>query len=91
MNDFLTVMFHFSKSKKNSSAKKRVAMPNLLEDIKSGEISEIHAMPAGNDKAKVPRIPSPLPFQIESSRDNINLDYVRFRFLVVALLVFMFF
>lgn len=64
-------------------------MPNIIDDIKSGEISEIQSMPAGNDKAKVRRIPSPLPFQIESSRDNINLDYVRCRFPDVVGLVFM--
>lgn len=52
-------------------------MPNIIDDIKSGEISDIQAMPAGNDKAKVKRIPSPLPFQRDTSRDNINLDYVR--------------
>lgn len=67
----------FSKPKKVPSAKKRTAMPNIVDDIKSGDITEIQSMPAGNDKPKVPRIPSPLPFQKESSRDNINLDYVR--------------
>lgn len=70
-------IFYFSKSKKNSTAKKRVAMPNIIDDIKSGELMDIQTMPAGNDKPKVKRIPSPLPFQKESSRDNINLDYVR--------------
>ncbi|KAJ6646610.1 Protein lin-37 like [Pseudolycoriella hygida] len=64
-----------SKSKKNSSARKRVAMPDIIKDLKSGEITEIQAMPAGNDKPKIQRIPSPLHFQKESSRDNINLDY----------------
>ncbi|KAG4070091.1 hypothetical protein HA402_013334 [Bradysia odoriphaga] len=64
-----------SKSKKSSSAKKRVAMPNIIDDLKSGDVTDIQAMPAGNDRPKIQRIPSPLPFQKESSRDNINLDY----------------
>lgn len=67
----------FSKSKKNSSAKKRVAMPNIIDELKSGDITDIQAMPAGNDRPKIQRVPSPLPFQKDSSRDNINLDYVR--------------
>lgn len=52
-------------------------MPNIIDDLKNGEILDIQSMPAGNEKPKVKRIPSPLPFQKESSRDNINLDYVR--------------
>lgn len=54
-------------------------MPNLIEDIKSGEVTDIQSMPAGNDRPKVKRLPSPLPFQKEVSRDNINLDYVRYK------------
>lgn len=80
MNEELVISnFNLShKSKKNSSAKKRSALLNIIDDIKSGQITDIQAMPAGNDEPTIQRIPSPLPFQKETSRDNINLDYVSF-------------
>lgn len=51
-------------------------MLNIIDDIKSGQLTDIQAMPAGNEKPTIQRIPTPLPFQKECSRDNINLDYV---------------
>lgn len=54
-------------------------MPNIIDDIKSGEIVDIDTMPAPNETSTIQRIPSPLPFQKECSRDNINIDYVRFK------------
>lgn len=53
----------------------REAMPNLLEDFKSGAIIEVGELPTPED-VEVSRIPSPLPFQSESSKDKIDLDYV---------------
>lgn len=83
----MTVLRFSHKGKKNPSAKKRAALLNIIEDIKSGQVTDVQAMPAGNEKSTIDRIPSPLPFQKESSRDNINLDYVSTRMLRLVHLV----
>lgn len=53
----------------------REIIPDLLDDFKSGAITEIVELPAP-EETEVTRIPSPLPFQIENSKYNIDLDYV---------------
>lgn len=63
------------KNRINDEPIPREIIPDLLDDFKSGAITEITELPAP-EEIEVSRIPSPLPFQIESSKDNINLDYV---------------
>lgn len=63
------------KNRANEEPIAREEMPDLLKDYQLGAITEITEMPAP-ENVEVSRIPSPIPFQIESSKDNIDLDYV---------------
>lgn len=53
----------------------RKPLPGLLEDITSGKKVDVTDMPACL-KLEISRIPSPLSFQRESKKENIDLDYV---------------
>lgn len=55
----------------------RKPLPGLLEDITLGKKVDVTDMPACH-KLDISRIPSPLPFQRESKKENIDLDYVSF-------------
>lgn len=52
-------------------------MPKFIDDIKSGIITEITELPECNKADEsIKRVPSPLPFQKDSSKDKIDLEYV---------------
>lgn len=52
-------------------------MPTFIDDIKSGKITEITELPKCNTvEEPIERIPSPLPFQKDGSKDKIDLEYV---------------
>lgn len=65
------------RTRKEAIIPKREPMPDLLNEIKSGKVTEVAEMPASTD-IDISRIPSRTPIQKKSTKDNINLDYVRF-------------
>lgn len=73
-NKFIIKSFRL---KRTPSPEKREPLDNLLDDLQSGQIKTINAMPAINyEDIDVPRVPKPLSFHKELSKDNIDLDYV---------------
>lgn len=55
---------------------KRKAMPTLVGDLVSGIVDEVTELPECNADVQVDRLPSPLPFHKDCSKDNIDLEYV---------------
>lgn len=53
----------------------RELQPDLLEKINAGKVIEVNEMPKC-ENVDVSRVPSPLPFQRDASKDNIDLNYV---------------
>ena len=73
------LVFFFSNSA--SPETKHVDIDELKNMIECGNVTNITNMPIpeinNDDEEPITRIPSPLPFQKNQNKDDINIDYVR--------------
>lgn len=63
-------------NRKTPSPERRMPYTDLLKQIMNDDNLDIHCMPAEIKNVKIQRIPSPLPFQRNIDKGNIDLDYV---------------
>lgn len=61
------------KKKKAPQIESRNELKDIVNDLNSGNVNEIHSMPAMKDAYNVTRVPSPVSIV---DKDNIDLDYV---------------
>lgn len=61
------------KKKKPPQIESRNELKDIVSDLNSGKVTEIHTMPAMKDVYEVTRVPSPVSI---FDKDNIDLGYV---------------